>query len=108
MDANTKDVLMIAVPLLGTLVTSIISAWVGVRMAVIAQKVEGVGKDVARVEHATNSMKDALVAATAVSAHAQGKAEEKQEEAARQSERAKGEATQVRRQADIDAPGKAP
>lgn len=77
MDQNTKDVLMVTVPLAGTA----LSAW-------IAYKVQSVASNVLRVEKATNGHTEMLVAATKAAAHGEGKEEERVEQRQRDKEAA--------------------
>ena len=75
MDQNTKDVLMILIPALSALGTLYVAAITARTKALV----DSVAADVLRVEKATNSHTDLLVAATQRAAHAQGKQEERNE-----------------------------
>lgn len=106
---------MIAIPLIGTAFTGAFSAWIAFKMAQIkggmetmANKVDTVAGDVLRVEKATNSHTDLLIAATKIASHAEGMNQERVEQVAREAQQAKGAAGQVQRQADLDAPGRLP
>ena len=72
MDQNTKDVLMYAIPIAA-----------GIMNLYIMLKFRTMASDIKRVEVATNSMKDALVLATALASKAEGKAEEREEQRVR-------------------------
>ena len=83
MDQNTRDVLFLTVPLAG----SAFAAWISYRAKVSAdgarEDVKVVAADVLRVEKATNSHTDLLVAATKAASHAEGKEEERVEQRGR-------------------------
>lgn len=59
----------------------------GLRAQRIAEGIHTIKKDVATVEKATNSMKDALVASTAKASHAEGMVEGRAEGIASQKEK---------------------
>lgn len=90
MDANTKEVLLALLPLIGSIVSATIAAWVAVRMAYITRVVNQQSDNIQKIETATNSMKDQLVAATASSSRAQGQADERQAQLERAGQQALG------------------
>lgn len=63
----------------GTVLTSVASATAVIIGALNTIKLNRTAAQVEKIEIATNSMKDALVSATASSAHAQGKSEGREE-----------------------------
>lgn len=93
MDQNTREVLTLVIPLLGTAFTG----WIGYKMATLKTRVEGVVSkldsvaiQVDQVEKATNSHTDLLVRATKAASHGEGMLQERAEAAARTAEQALG------------------
>jgi hypothetical protein len=68
----------------------------------LAAKIDATKEDVHKVELATNSMKDQLVAATKIASHAEGYTQSEADQKAREAEQAKGTLAQVEKQKDLD------
>jgi hypothetical protein len=89
MDQNTKDVLMLLIPA----ASAVAASYAAFKVAKLNTQVDRVEDNVQRVEKATNSHTDLLVAATSVAAHSAGKEEERIERRARDASRAIGAET---------------
>jgi hypothetical protein len=88
MDEATKEVLTLYAPIISAIISAIV-LWLQSRQK---KTIETVASDVLRVEKATNSMKDQLIAATRTAAHAEGMDQQRTDQALRDGERARGAA----------------